>query len=81
MEQIGVILLDPSKAFDTIDLNTASKLEACGFPTSSLKIIQNYLCNRFQRTKINGLFCKRTKILVGVRRFSFLSLTVIIQLC
>ena len=72
MEQISVILLDPSKAFNTISLGTLSKLEACGFPTFSLKIIQNYLLNRSQRTRINFLYRKWTKVLVGFGDFPFI---------
>ena len=72
LEQISVILLDPSKAFNTISLGTLSKLEACGFPTFSLKIMQNYLLNRSQRTRINFLYRKWTKILVGFGDFPFI---------
>ena len=72
MEQITVILLDPSKAFNTINLSTLSKLEAYGFPTFSQNIIQNYLLNRSQRTRINLLYRKWTKIFVGFGDFPFI---------
>ena len=52
----GAVLMDLSKTFDTIkhDLLIA-KLYAYGFNKESLKLIHNYLSNRWQRTKINNL--------------------------
>ena len=51
--KIGTILMDLSKAFDCLphDLLLA-KLEAYGFTLDSLKLLRNYLTNRFQRVKI-----------------------------
>ena len=55
--QNGVILKDLSKNFDTTNYSLLlTKLEANGFSTNSLKLIQNYLCDRFQRTKVNRSF-------------------------
>ena len=53
----GAILMDLSKAFDIIkhDLLLA-KLHAYGFSKKALKLIQNYLSNRWHRTKINKDF-------------------------
>ena len=50
----GVLLTDPSKAFDCLshDLLTA-KLHAYGFDLASLKILQDYLTNRKQKTKVD----------------------------
>ena len=47
----GAILMDLSKAFDTIkhDLLLA-KLHAYGFSKKALKLIHNYLSNRWHRT-------------------------------
>ena len=46
-EKIGVILMDLSKALDTINHSLLlAKLDACGFSRTSLKLMQNYLCNR-----------------------------------
>ena len=43
--------MDLSKAFDTISYSLLlAKLEAYVFSMTSLKLMQSYLCNRFQRT-------------------------------
>ena len=51
----GAILTDLSKVFDCIfhDLLIA-KLTAYGFDYQSLRIMQSFLSNRQQRTKINA---------------------------
>ena len=51
------VLMDLSKDFDTIkhDLLVA-KLYAYGFNKESLKLLHNYLSNRWHRTKINKQF-------------------------
>ena len=55
--QNSLILMELSKDFDTTNHSLLlTKLEANGFSTNSLKLIQNYLCNRFQRTKVNESF-------------------------
>ena len=42
-EKIGVILMDLSKAFDTINHSLLlAKLDAYGFSRTSLKLMQNY---------------------------------------
>ena len=68
--KIGVILVDLSKAFDTINHSfLVAKLDAYGF---SLKLTQNYLCNRQQRISINGSFSDWTEIITGVPQGSIL---------
>ena len=53
----GAILMDLSKAFDTINHELLiAKLEAYGFEESALKIVHSYLSDRWQRTKVNTSF-------------------------
>ena len=66
-EKIGVIMMDLSKAFDTINhCLLMAKLDACGFSRASLKLMQNYLCNRQQRISINGSFSNWTEVITVV---------------
>ena len=66
-EKIGVILMDLTKAFDTINHSLLlAKLDAYGFSRTSLKLMQNYLCNRQQRISINGSFSDWTEVITGV---------------
>ena len=72
-EKIGVIMMDLSKAFDTINhCLLMAKLDACGFSRASLKLMQNYLCNRQQRISINGSFSDWTEVITGVSQGSIL---------
>ena len=72
-EKIGVILMDLSKAFDTINHSLLlAKLDAYGFSRTSLKRMQNYLCNRQQRISINGSFSDWTEVITGVPQGSIL---------
>ena len=53
----GILLTDLSKAFDCISHELLiAKLHAYGFSTLALKLINDYLCNRYQRTKIGNKF-------------------------
>ena len=69
----GALLTDLSKAFDCLshDLLIA-KLNAYGFSTVALRLVQNYLSNRKQRTKINSDFSSWEEILFGVPQGSIL---------
>ena len=69
----GTLLTDLSKAFDCIlhDLFIA-KLAAYGFDYNSLQMLQSYLSNRKQRTKINDAYSKYCEILFGVPQGSIL---------
>ena len=69
----GALFTDLSKAFDSIqhDLLIA-KLHAYGFNTKSLQLINNYLSNRKQRTKIDSSFSKWVNIIFGVPQGSTL---------
>ena len=72
-EKTGIILMDLSKAFDTIDHSLLlAKLDAYGFSRTSLKLMQNYLCNRQQRISINGSFSDWTEVITGVPQGSIL---------
>ena len=63
----GVLLTDLSKAFDCIlHDHLIAKLAAYSFDYNSLQMLQNYLSNRKQRTKINDEHSKYCKILFGV---------------
>ena len=73
-EKIGVIRMDLSKAFDTINHSLLlAKLDAYGFSRTSLKLMQNYLCNRQQRISINGSFSDWTEVITGLPQGSNLS--------
>ena len=70
---VGAILMDLSKAFDTLNHNLLlAKLNAYGFSNNSLKFIQIYLKNRYQRTNINNVFSSWLKIKSGVPQGSIL---------
>ena len=72
-EKIGVILIDLSKAFDTINQSLLlAKLYAYGFSRTSLKLMQNYLYNREQIISTNGLFSDWTEVITGVPQGSIL---------
>ena len=69
----GAILMDLSKAFDTINHELLiAKLEAYGFTKNALQILFNYLCDRWQRTKINTSFSTWSELLMGVPQGSVL---------
>ena len=63
----GALLTDLSKAFDCLshDLLIA-KLNAYGSSIAALRLVQNYLSTRKQRTKINYDFSSWEEILFGV---------------
>ena len=69
----GGVLMDLSKAFDTINQKLLiAKLHAYGFDITSLEIIYDYLSDRWQRTKINTLFSSWSSILCGIPQGSVL---------
>ena len=61
------VLLDLSKAFDTINHELLiAKMYAYGFSIDALRIIHSYLSNRWHRTKIDGSYSSWQKILQGM---------------
>ena len=70
---IGALMMDLSKAFDCLshDLLIA-KLHDYGIYFSSLNILQDYLSNRRQRTKVDFKFSSWKKIISGVPQGSIL---------
>ena len=69
----GALLTDLSKAFDCLnhELLTA-KLNAYGFSLPALRLINDYLSNRKQRTKIENTYCTWLDIIFGVPQGSVL---------
>ena len=69
----GALLTDLSKAFDCLshDLLIA-KLHAYGLDIDSLNILQDYLSNRKQRTKLDSFYSSWEAILSGVPQGSIL---------
>ena len=69
----GAILTDLSKAFDCILHNLLiAKLAAYGCDYQSLRIMESFLSNRQQRTKINNAFSRYSEIIYGVPQGSIL---------
>ena len=69
----GAVLMDLSKAFDTINHELIiAKLHAYGFDKSALKLMHNYFKNRFQRTKVNSSISSWAEIIRGVPQGSVL---------
>ena len=69
----GVLLTDLPKAFDCFPHNLLlAKLNAYGFSLPALRLVQSYLSNRKQRTKINSEFSSWEEILFGVPQGSIL---------
>ena len=69
----AAILMDLSKAFDTINHELLiSKLHAYGFDKSSLNLVLSYLKDRKQRVKINTTFSPWVELGCGVPQGSVL---------
>ena len=69
----GALLTDLYKAFDCLNHDLLlAKLNAYGFSLPALRMIQGYLSNRKQRTKINSDFSSWEEILFGVPQGSIL---------
>ena len=69
----GALLADLSKAFDCLSHDLLiGKLHAYGLDLASLKILQHYLTNRKQKTKVDSFYSSWEKILSGVPQGSIL---------
>ena len=69
----GGVLMDLSKAFDTLDHDLLlAKLHAYGMNIKSVELIRNYLSNRWQRTKVNTSFSSWSELSLGVPQGSVL---------
>ena len=67
------IYLDFSKAFDTLNHNIlATKLTSLGLNLDSVNLMTDYLSNRKQRTKANGILSEFHDIVCGVPQGSVL---------
>uniref|UniRef100_A0A7M5XI00 Reverse transcriptase domain-containing protein n=1 Tax=Clytia hemisphaerica TaxID=252671 RepID=A0A7M5XI00_9CNID len=56
-DKVGALLMDLSKAFDVLPHNLLlAKLQAYGFESPSLNLIQSYLFNRNHRVRISSIF-------------------------
>ena len=72
-EKVRVIFMDLSKAFDTINHSLLlAKLKAYGFSNQVLRLLQSYLCNRFQKSIINGSFSSWNEVIIEVSQGSIL---------
>ena len=72
-KMFGALQTDISKAFDCLSHGLLiAKLNAYGFSIAALRLVQNYLSNRKQRTKINSDFSSWEEILFGVPQGSIL---------
>ena len=69
----GAVLMDLSKAFDTINHELLiAKLDAYGFSKKSLELILDYPSNRLQHVKINSTFSSWSEITQGAPQGSVL---------
>ena len=65
--------IDFKKAFDTVDHKILlDKIENLGIQNKPLQLLKNYLKNRLQRTKVNGLYSDFNEIICGVPQGSIL---------
>ena len=72
----GAVLMDLTKAFDTIDHHLViTKMNAYGFTKKSLKLIKSYPSNPWQRTKINTSFSSWTELLLGLPQGIYILMT------
>lgn len=67
------VFLDLQRAFETVDRSILiKKLECYGIHDVELKWFQSYLCNRKQKTKVNGVLSNSLDVTLGVPQGSIL---------
>ena len=72
-QKIGAILMDLSKALDTLNHKLLfKKLQAYSFDKNLLTFIEIHFINKKQRTKISDSFSKYRRIITGVPQGSIL---------
>ena len=72
-KDVGAVVMDLSKAFDTINHDLLiAKLEAYGLSTNALLFMPSYLRNRSHRISINSSFSTWEKIIASVPQGSIL---------
>ena len=71
--KVGVVMMDLSKAFDTLNHKLLiAKLEAFDLDSRSSSFLQSYLTNRYQRTRIGNAFSDWESIIAKVPQCSIL---------
>ena len=71
--KVGVVIMDLSKAFDTLNHKLLiAKLEAFDLDSRSSSFLQSYLTNRYQRTRIDNAFSDWESIIAKVPQDSIL---------
>ena len=69
----GILLTDLTKAFNSISHDPlVAKLNSYGFSTLSLRMINDYLNDRKQRTRVNNCFSSWRNLIYGVPQGSIL---------
>ena len=77
-----LILLDLSKAFDTVNHQILlTKLEKYGVTGNSLKLINDYLTNRKQVVSVNNVFSEQKSIACGVPQGLYLGIIIVLHVC
>ena len=72
-KKIGVIIMDLSKAFNTLNHSLLiDKLKAYGLNLNSASFIKSYLTNRYQRCKIGDSLSEWERIIAGIPQGSIL---------
>ena len=68
-----VVLMDLSKAFDTLNHDLLiAKVHAYGFTRELVKLIKSYFTNRWRRTKVSTNFSSWSEVFIRVPQRSVL---------